>query len=81
MGDFTQLDENVIEGTVHNHVASPRKVIALEVSVAVKMRALDTLEQPHQFLQNVTSDIPVQVASKLPSYKAMQLKMERIRKP
>ena len=79
-GRIHTVDGDIVRATAHNHVPSPRKIIASDVNVEVKKRAVDTMEQPRQIFQHVTGDVPVQAASKLSSYKAIQHKIERVRK-
>ena len=66
--------------TEHNHAADVREIVALETQANLRKRALDTMEQPRQIFQAVVRDMPIQVASKLPSYRAIQRKIERVRK-
>ena len=66
--------------TEHNHAADVEEIVALETQANLRKRALDTMEQPRQIFQAVVRDMSIQVASKLPSYRAIQRKIERVRK-
>ena len=79
-GRIHTVDNDVIHESDHSHPPSKLAVISFEAQAAIKKRALDSHDQPRQIYQDATSALPIQVSSKLPSYNAIQRKVERVRK-
>jgi len=79
-GRITTLDDTVmIANTEHNHPEEPAENEAYEIRSQIRERALETLEPPRQIIQRCENHATQEVISFLPTYKASQRTIERIR--
>ena len=76
----TTEEEEVTVTVEHNHPASKAEVLAQTAKISFKKRSRECMETSRQLFQNITKNLPIQAAVRLPNYRSVQRGVERERR-
>lgn len=80
-GRIHVVDENVVkEVGDHNHPSDKSKYLADEVVNQIKVKAVETKENPREILREISTDVSFPIAAKLPSMQLLKKTISRKRK-
>ena len=78
-GKIKTHNNDIISQSEHNHAPNPESNAAYHVSSTMKVQAIVTNNTPRAIYQEVTSRIPLSVASHIPSFPSTQRRINCIR--